>query len=257
MRLFRMGAKWTAVYVLTLIPFGLVFLLQYVGEVLFGDGWSSLVRADTLQEFETLLIPFFIAVFIASIVLQSRDDKASPPRRPLFRIALPAWVILWIVALTAFVASRDDSALLPEEQKHDLAATGCLNSPREASVPLPAQYYVLVYDRRCDTAPTHTVNVSVQDSINPVGPGNALVLEAADSNVSATELTVYANVPPRRESQLPADSDPHAAGAAASLRHELHIDYDARARVLSHHKLVHGLVVTIAADSFRSAIRAP
>ena len=237
MRLFRMGAKWTAVYVLTLIPFAFVFLLQYVGEVLFGDGLSALVRADSLQVFETLLVPFFIAVFIASIVLQSRDDRASPPRRPPFRIALPAWVILWIVAITVLVASRDASASLPEAQKHDLAATGCFNSPREASVALPANDYVLVYDRRCDTAPRHTVNVSVQDSIIPVGPGNALVLEAADSNASATALQVFAHVTPSRR--------------------QLDIVYDARARVLSHASPVHGLEVIIAANSFPNAIRSP
>ena len=69
------------------------------------------------------------------------------------------------------------------------------------------------------------MNVSVQDSITPVGPGNALVLEAADSNVSAIELEVFAIVPPpHRESQVAHDGDSRQLGAVASSRHELHID---------------------------------
>lgn len=230
---------WGVVYTVTLIPFALFFLLVSLGEVLIGGSpWSTLLTAYNLQTFEVLLFPFFIALFVAAIVLHRRDRNAVPPRRPPFGVPLPAWVVVCVVALTVVAASRDATANMPAYQKRDLAATGCANFLREGSIPGAANYYIVVYDRSCDRAPKHTVNVSVLDSVGmrPVGPGNALVVEATDSSYeSARKLMVFAHVPPSRG--------------------ELDIVYDAPARVLSHNSSVHGLTVSIGADSSRNAIR--
>ena len=229
---------WGVVYVVTLIPFALFFLLQSLGEVLVGGSpWSTLLSADNLQTFEVLLLPFFIALFVAAIVLHRRDRNAATPRRPLFGVPLPAWVVVCVVALTV-AASRDATVNMPAFQKRDLAATGCTNFLREGSIRGPANYYIVVYDRSCDRAPKHTVNVSVLDSVGmmPVGPGNALVVEAMDSSYeSAQKLMVFTHVLPSRG--------------------ELDIVYDSPARVLSHNSSVHGLTVSIGADSSRKAIR--
>ena len=230
---------WGVVYTVTLIPFALFFLLQSLGEVLVGGSpWSSLLSADNLQTFDVLLFPFFIALFVAAIVLHRRDRNAATPRRPLFGVPLPAWVVVCVVALTVVAASRDATANMPAYQKRDLAATGCANFLREGSIPGAANYYIVVYDRICDRAPKHTVNVSVLDSVGmmPVGPGNALVVEATDSSYeSAQKLMVFTHVLPSRG--------------------ELDIVYDSPARVLSHNSSVHGLTVSIGADSSRNAIR--
>jgi hypothetical protein len=130
-----MGRIWGVVYTVTLIPFALFFLLQFVSEVLFGGSWSPLLSADNLQTFDVLLFPFFIALFVAAVVLHRRDRNAAPPRRPLLGVPLPAWVLVCVVALTVVAASRDATANMPAYQKRDLAATGCLNFMREGSIP--------------------------------------------------------------------------------------------------------------------------
>jgi hypothetical protein len=223
-----MGCIWGVVYVVTLLPFAFFILLSLV-EVSYSDSWSPLVSRDALQSFEVLLFPFFLAVFIAAVVLHQRDRRASPPLRSAFGVPLPAWVVVWVAGLTILVASRQaEPPALSEEQKRELAATGCMNNLRDASV--APGYYVVVYDRRCPTAPQYTVNVSIQGSSTPIGPGNAFVVEAADS-ASAQQLTVLAFLPPARR--------------------EVAISYDRRARILSHNSPVGGLVISLDPDSVR------
>jgi hypothetical protein len=45
-----------------------------------GRAWSTLLSADNLQTFDVLLFPFFIALFVAAIVLHRRDRNAAPSR---------------------------------------------------------------------------------------------------------------------------------------------------------------------------------
>jgi hypothetical protein len=229
MRLFRMGWIWGVVYVITVVPLSLFFLLTLV-EASYRDSWSPLASPYNLQAFAVLLFPFFLALFVAAVVLHRRDRRLSPPRRSALGVPLPAWVIVWGMTLTILVASRYADAPSSEEQKRELAATGCVNDLRDASSPLPASYFVLVYDRRCPSAPKHTVNVSIQDSSTPTGPGNAFAVEAADgSDASAQELTVFAFVPPSRR--------------------EVEIRYGGHGRVLTHNALVRGLAISAQEDS--------
>jgi len=237
MRLFRMGVIWGVVYAITLLPFAFVFLLTGL-EAMYQGSWSPFLTRYDLEGLGGSLFPFFIALFCASAVLETRDRRASPPRRPLLGVPMPVWVIAWAVGLMILVASREDEVPMSDDQKRELAASGCINYPRDAIVPLPGSFYVLVYDRRCKTAPKYTVNVSLSDASTPVGPGNAFVAEAEDgTDTGAQRLQVFARIP--------------------ASRRELQILYDRHSHVLTRNSTVYGLSVSAKPDILPSAMHVP
>jgi hypothetical protein len=154
------------------------------------------------------------------LVPRSHGKFAPPVPVVVFGLFIATWVLaLRLEGMTETSAT----------EQRDARATGCRNSPRDLSVPVASEYRVVVFDRECPSAPRYTVNVSIIDGMEAEGPGNAFVAEASDKSAEGGRaLRVFAFPRPGRF---------------------VTIDYDPRARVLSHQPSVNGVTLELVADS--------
>ena len=138
-------------------------------------------------------------------------------------VAAPSALAIALVA--AFASGRSQRA-----SAHAAAdAQGCQNIP--LSTEHSSMGWIATFDRYCETAPMHTVNVSIQGGPESYGPGNVLVVDGDERAVRAS---------PMRQLYV-------FAGAIDSTH--LSIVYDTNARVITRKDSVGRIAVEYKIDS--------